>query len=162
MLDLKLLEVPLGRARAFSRQVQRETRGALVRLKARERALLRLAAIHEEVLVPLERADTRFERRVFRGELLDQLTARIVHVSEEDATERGRDEDVVFLWDDGHVRLDWKDERLWINEGRLCVDGAKYRWEMVRGMWGMWLRKGCRWNCERMFLCKDRKRGGLV
>ena len=112
MLDLELLELLLGDARAFSRQVQRETRGALVRLKARERALPRLATIHEEVFVALERADTRFECRIFRVELLDQLTARIVRVSEEDATKRGRDEDVVFLWDDGHVRLDWKDERL--------------------------------------------------
>jgi hypothetical protein len=151
MLDLKLLEVLLGDARAFSRQVQRETRGALVRLEAREGALLRLAAIHEEVLVALEGADTRFECRVFRVELLDQLTARIIRVSEEDATERGRDEDVVFLWDDGHVRLDWKDERLLINEGCLCADGANYRWGMGRGMWGMSLRKGCRWIYERMF-----------
>lgn len=111
MLDLELLEVPLGDARAFSRLVQRETRRALVRPEARVRALRRLAAIHEDVLVAPERADTRFEYRVFRVELLDQLTARIVHVSEEDATERGRDEDVVFLWDDGQVRRDWNDER---------------------------------------------------
>ena len=84
---LKLLEVHLREVSVFSRLVPRKTRSALVRGEARERALRRLAAIHEEDLVAFERPDASFEHRDLRFEFLDHLLAWIVAVFEKDATE---------------------------------------------------------------------------
>lgn len=75
VLHLKLPEFQLRDASVVSRLVTRKTRGAFVRSATRERALRRLAAIHDEVLVALERPDASFERRDFRVELLDRLFA---------------------------------------------------------------------------------------
>jgi len=71
----RLLDDQLRDTDKFFRLIPRETRSALVRGEARERALRRLAAIHEEVLVALKRPDASFEHRDFRVELLDHLPA---------------------------------------------------------------------------------------
>ena len=75
VLRLNLPEFHIRDTSVFSCLVTRKTRGAFVRSETRERALRRLAAIHDEVLVALERPDASFERRDFRVELLDRLLA---------------------------------------------------------------------------------------
>ena len=107
VLDPEAFEAQIGETRVVSGLVTCDARSAFVRGEAGEGALRRLAAIHEEVLVASERADAHRERRDLRVEVLDHGAARVLPVSEKDASQGGRDEGVVFLRDDGQVGRDW-------------------------------------------------------
>ena len=97
VLDPELLETQLGEAHVFSRLVPREIRCALIRSETGKHPLWHLPAIHE-VLVAPERTDARFERCEVRVKLLNRrLETRNIRIAEENGTERGRDEDMVFL-----------------------------------------------------------------
>ena len=101
VLGPELSEVQIGEARFLLGLVTCQARGALVGGEAVDGAMRCLAAAHEEVLVAFERRDARVERCDFRLEVVDLGAARVVF--EKDASQGGRDEGVIFLWDDGHV-----------------------------------------------------------
>ena len=101
VLGPELSEVQIGEARFLLGLVTCQARGALVGGEAVDGAMRCLAAAHEEVFVAFERRDARVERCDFRLEVIDLGAARVVF--EKDASQGGRDEGVIFLWDDGHV-----------------------------------------------------------
>jgi hypothetical protein len=85
---LMLDEVLPRDARLFPRLVTRKTRSALVSREARDCPLRRIAAIHEEVLVALERRDERIEGIDFRLEFRHLFPCEVA-LFEKDATEGG-------------------------------------------------------------------------
>ena len=128
MLDLQLFKLPISKAGFFLCLIPREARSALVRREVSHGALRRLAPIHEEVILVLERPNGRFERRDFRVEVLDHSLARILLLSQKDAAEWGRNEDVEFLGDEGEVGHDWL-----LGEGS-CQRGGMGAQECMEGM----------------------------
>ena len=78
-------------------------RSAFVSPEARKCAMRRFAAIHEKTPVVIERRDALSERCDLRVEVLDHRATVVLLCVEKDASQGGRNEVVVFLWDDGKV-----------------------------------------------------------
>lgn len=89
--------------RVCSGLVTCEARTLFVSFEAHNRAMRRVAAIREKIIVAFERRDALFERCVLRVEALDHGATVVLSRVEKDASQGRRNEGVVFSWDDGQV-----------------------------------------------------------
>ena len=99
-------QVLIREARVFDRLVERETRVALGDGEARNGAVGRFAADHEETIVTIQRRDARFELGNFSVETVDTRPS-ILAISEIDATKGRHHKGMILLGYDGHVGPNW-------------------------------------------------------